>query len=121
MTWVETMFTIVASIAASSGFWAYILRKSEKTDARTRMLIGLGHDRITDLGLRYIERGWITQDEYENLNDYLYLPYLEMLGKKTNGSATKIMNEVSRLPICKPKYTTKKDCPAGQALTERTA
>ena len=52
------------------------------------MLIGLAHDRIIYLGMSYIERGWITQDEYENLHDYLYKPYEEMGG---NGSAKKVM------------------------------
>lgn len=53
------------------------------------------------LGMCYIERGWITQDEYENLNDYLYKPYEKMGG---NGSAQKIMLEVNKLPIHKSTY-----------------
>ena len=60
------------------------------------MLIGLGHDRIMYLGMRYIERGWITQDEYENLNTYLYEPYKKLGG---NGSALRVMQEVNKLPI----------------------
>ena len=35
------------------------------------MLIGLGHDRIMYLGKQYIARGWLTADEYENLNNKL--------------------------------------------------
>jgi hypothetical protein len=50
---------------------------------------------------RYIERGWITQDEYENLHDYLYKPYEEMGG---NGSAKKVMQEINKLPIHKSTY-----------------
>ena len=49
----------------------------------------------------YIERGWITQDEYENLNDYLYKPYFKMGG---NGAAKRIMQEVDNLPIRKTEY-----------------
>jgi len=60
------------------------------------MLLGLGHDRIMYLGMHYIERGYITKDEYENLNDYLYVPYTRMNG---NGSASRIMKEVNTLPI----------------------
>ena len=66
------------------------------------MLIGLGHDRIIYLGLCYIERGWVTQDEYENLNDYLYDPYSQLGG---NGSAKKIIEEVNKLPIRKVAVT----------------
>ena len=95
-TWVTILITAVASVLASSGFWAFIMKRTEKNDAEARMLVGLGHDRIIELGLKYIQRGWITEEEYENLNDYLYKPYEELGG---NGSAKRIMMEVNRLPI----------------------
>lgn len=88
--------TIVTSVLASSGFWAFLQKHFDKNDATKRLLIGIGHDRIMYLGLQYIQRGSITADEYENLHDYLYLPYKENGG---NGSAARIMNEVERLPI----------------------
>ena len=93
--WLQTLLTVLGSVVASSGFWAYVQSKSNKNSAQTEMLIGLGHDRIVELGIEYIERGWITQEEYENLNDYLYKPYEKLGG---NGSAKKIMDEVRRLP-----------------------
>lgn len=92
------LITIIGSIFASSGFWAYLQRRHDKKDVRTRMLIGLGHDRVIYLGLKYVERGWITQDEYENLYEYLFKPYTEIGG---NGSAEKVMHEVNKLPMCK--------------------
>lgn len=61
-----------------------------------RMLVGLAHDRILFLGMQYIDRGYITSDEYENLYEYLYQPYEKMGG---NGSAKRIMQEVNKLPI----------------------
>ena len=60
------------------------------------MLIGLAHDRIMSLGMFYIERGWITADEYENLRDYLFRPYSSLGG---NGSAARVMAEVDKLEI----------------------
>lgn len=99
--WVQTALTIICSVVASSGFWAYLQKRSDKNDAKSKMLLGLGHDRIVDLGIKYIERGWITQDEFENLNDYLYKPYEDMGG---NGSAAKVMNEVRKLRIHKATY-----------------
>ena len=68
---------------------------------KSQMLIGLAHDRIIFLGMHYIERGWITQDEYENLYEYLYKPYEKLGG---NGSAKRIMTEVNKLPIRKSTY-----------------
>ena len=54
------------------------------------------------LGMGYIERGWITQDEYENLYEYLYKPYEKMGG---NGSAKRVMGEVDKLPIRKADFS----------------
>lgn len=99
--WIQILITIISSVIASSGFWAYITRYVDRKDVKTEMLIGLGHDRIVYLGMTYIERGYITQDEYENLFEYLYKPYEKMGG---NGSAKRIMNEVNKLPIRKSKY-----------------
>lgn len=96
--WIQTIVTIVCSVIASSGFWTYIQKKNESKDSKTEMLIGLGHDRIVHLGMVYIDRGWITEDEYENLHDYLYLPYTKLGG---NGSAKKVMQDVAKLPMRK--------------------
>lgn len=95
------ILTVFSSVLASSGLWAFVIKKADKKDVKTQMLIGLGHDRIMDLGMKYIERGWITQDEYENLHNYLYQPYEKIGG---NGAAKRIMKEVDKLPIRKNNY-----------------
>lgn len=95
---VEVILLIVSSILASSGMWAFLSKKLDKKDIKVEMLIGLAHDRIMFLGMSYIERGYITQDEYENLYDYLYKPYDKLGG---NGSAKRVMAEVEKLPIRK--------------------
>lgn len=99
--WLQMVVTIVCAVIASSGFWAFIQRKNENKDVKSQMLIGLAHDRIIFLGMKYIERGWISQDEYENLRDYLYKPYEKLGG---NGSAQKVMIEVNKLPIHTSTY-----------------
>ena len=96
--WFQVLLTIFSSVLASSGLWAYLQKKSEQKDVKTEMLIGLAHDRIMYLGMSYIDRGCVTQDEYENLRVYLYEPYERMGG---NGSAKRIMQEVDKLPIHK--------------------
>lgn len=92
----EMAITIFCAVMASSGFWALIQKKSDAKDVKTKMLLGLGHDRIMYLGMCYIERGYITKDEYENIYEYLYKPYEDMGG---NGSAKRIMEEVKKLPL----------------------
>lgn len=92
--------TIVIAIFASTGFWAFVTvvyqNKIKKDNAEAQILKGLGHDRICCLGESYIKRGYITKDEYENLHDYLYLPYKKLGG---NGAAEKIVKDVSNLPL----------------------
>lgn len=95
-SWASIILTIVCSVLASSGFWAFIQTRRDKKDARTELLIGLAHDLIVSKGMMYIERGWITQEEYENLHDYIYKPYEKNGG---NGTAKKIMQEVGKLPM----------------------
>lgn len=102
-TGLQILLAIAGSVLASSGLWAYMTKRLEKRDTKTEMLVGLAHDRITYLGMQYIERGWITSDEYENLYEYLYKPYEKMGG---NGSAKRIMTEVNRLAIHKSVYKT---------------
>lgn len=96
MEWVEILVTIFCSVLASSGLWAVIQKRMDSKDVKAQMLLGLGHDRIMYLGMRYINRGWITDDEYENLYNYLYTPYKQMGG---NGSAERVMAEVQKLEI----------------------
>ena len=101
------ILTIALAVFGSTGFWAWLtarsnrkmeerLKKSAMSYCNTKLLVGLGHDRIISLAEKYIERGYITKDEYENLHDYLYLPY-KMAGG--NGTAKKAMNEVEKLPM----------------------
>lgn len=96
MKWYEIVVTIVCSVIASSGFWAYLQNRHDKNDSTNRLILGLAHDRIMDLGNKFITRGWITSDDYENLYVYLYEPYRARGG---NGSAQRIMEEVKKLPI----------------------
>ena len=101
------LIAIFSAVFASQGFWALILylvqrkdkkkdKKGEIIDHQSKMLLGLGHDRIVCLGKEYLAKGSISEDEYENLNKYLYTPYKALGG---NGTAEKIMDEVKKLPI----------------------
>lgn len=96
MDWLALVGTSVVSIIASSGFWAYIQARQTKKDGSTKLLLGLAYDKIATLGVSYIERGWITRDEYEEFRLYLYDPYKDCGG---NGVADRIMEEISHLPL----------------------
>lgn len=96
--WLQMLITIFASVMASSGFWAIVARRRDIKDAITQLTLGLAHDRIIHLGMTYVDRGWITKDEYEDFEKYLVTPYSTFGG---NGLADKVWGEVKRLPIRK--------------------
>lgn len=98
------LVTSLSAILASSGVWAYISAKGNKRSATTKLLLGLAHDRIIYLGMSYIDRGWITKDEYDDLINYLYDPYSHFGG---NGLADKVVSEVKKLPIRKARNIVK--------------
>lgn len=102
MHWVEVVLTIFGAFVASSGFWAWLQNHGNKKSVSTQMILGLGHDRIVCLCEKYIDRGWISSDEYENLNYYLFEPYVKMGG---NGTAKRLMAIVENLPTKDVDYT----------------
>ena len=92
----DVAVAILVSFLGSTGLWAFLSKWLDNRSAQSKLIVGLAHDRIVYLGMQYIDRGWITRDEYENLHDYLYVPYEKMGG---NGSAKRVMMEVEKLPI----------------------
>lgn len=97
--WLQLVLTSVATVVASSGFWAWMMKRFSSKDAITRLLLGLAYDKIVTVGMTYIDRGWISKDEYEDFRNYLYQPYKDAGG---NGVAERIMLDVSRLPLRSP-------------------
>ena len=95
------IFSSAYSVVGSSGLWTFIMKRTEGNSAEGQMLMGLAHDRIEALAISYIDRGYITSEEYENLYKYLYTPYKKLGG---NGSAERLMNAVMKLPLHSAEY-----------------
>ena len=95
MTTTQIILTIVTSLLASSGLWAFLGSRLERNSAERELIVGIGHIEIAFFGMQFLERGWITQDEYDTMQE-LYKPYVKLGGY---GSGTKIMKEIEKLPI----------------------
>lgn len=100
-----TLQTIISSLT-SSGFVALVIflitrwdkkREAEnaKDSAESRMLLGLGHDKIVYLTDKYVRRGAISLKEKRNL-EFLYKPYAELGG---NGDCKVGYDACQRLPV----------------------
>lgn len=98
MEWLPMIVSIVVAAFGSTGLWSLVQKRMDKKDVRTRMLLGLGHDRIINQCMKFIDRGYICRSELENLHKYLYRPYEAMGG---NGTAKRLMDEVLKLPVKK--------------------
>jgi hypothetical protein len=92
------MFIVAAGgfLASSGGFWVYLQKKYENKDCIEKIIMGLAHDKIVELGIKYIQKGYVTQDEYDDLFTYFWEPYHSVGG---NGSADRIVAMVKLLPL----------------------
>lgn len=96
MHWIEMLITIAGSVFTSSGLWTLILHKVKQKDTGILMTRGMAHYRIIEEGQKFIDRGWITHEEYDDFMKYLGDPYLE---SGSNGLAKKMIDDISDLPF----------------------
>ena len=91
----QIIFTALLTAFTSSGVMSlviYLIQRHDrakeeeklKDSATSRMILGLGHDKIMYLTEKYVRRGAITLKEKRNLK-CLYKPYSEIGG---NGDCT---------------------------------
>ena len=95
MTTSQIILTIVTALLASSGLWAFLGKRLDRNNSERELIVGIGHIELVFFGIQFIERGWITRDEYETMRG-LYKPYVKLGG---NGSGARIMQEIEKLPI----------------------
>ena len=95
----SSIVTIVVAIFASTGFWEFLKEwwkaKNKKKSVEDELLLGIAHDRIHFLCKRYLQQGYLTTDDYDNLKS-IYEPYKQMGG---NGSGKKLFEACEALPL----------------------
>lgn len=110
------IFTAVLSAVTSSGFTSLIIyllqrhdkkkeKERENQSAQSKMLLGLGHDKIMYLTEKYVQRGAITLKEKRNLQ-FLYDPYIEMGG---NGDCRIGYEACQKLEVISDEESNKRD------------
>ena len=95
----QNIVTVIGATLSAGGLWSYLERRPKKKTDETQILLGLAQDRIVTLGKKYIQRGWIDYDEYDQFLTYLYLPYRNLGG---NGMGEKVFKDVTNLPMVDP-------------------
>ena len=51
---IKTAVTVLVTLLGSAGFWTWVNARTSKKCANTRLMVGLAHDRIVDLGMNEI-------------------------------------------------------------------
>ena len=85
----------VTALLGGSGIWAWARTRSERNDSEDQLLLQVAKNQLISQGRFYLERGYITMDEYEEYESE-YKVY-SMLGG--NGLARRVFKQVDELPI----------------------
>lgn len=93
-TW-EYFLSASAMIFGSVGFWTFIQHMLERKSNNKKILLGLTYLAIKVNCNTILERGYVTTEELEDLEKYLYEPYKAQGG---NGMAEELMKRVKQLP-----------------------
>lgn len=92
---VELANPIITTLLGGSGVWAWVKSKSDHSNASHSLLLDVSKNQLIALGRTYLDRGYITMDEYEEYESE-YKLYSALGG---NGLARRIFKQVDDLPI----------------------
>ena len=94
----EHLTEIVLAIFASTGFWAcvqaVILKHMDRRSAERAALLGLLHEKLVAQREVYLDKGYISEGQYRDLDEYIYQPYKNLGG---NGTGEEYMKRVQAL------------------------
>lgn len=85
----------VTALLGGSGIWAWAKAKADHNNSADKLLLSVSRNQLITLGRGYIERGYITMDEYEEF-EAEYQIYSALGG---NGLARRIFEQVDELPM----------------------
>lgn len=85
----------VTALLGGSGIWAWAKTKADHNNNADKLLLSVSRNQLITIGRWYIERGYITMDEYEEF-EAEYQLYSALGG---NGLARRIFKRVDELPI----------------------
>lgn len=85
----------ITALLGGSGIWAWAKAKADHNDNANKLLLTISRNQLIEFGHEYIERGYITMDEYEEY-EAEYKIYSDLGG---NGLARRIFEQVDNLPM----------------------
>ena len=92
---VEFSNPLLSAVFGAPGLWAFVKSKTDRNNTGQKLLLGVSKNQLITLGREYLDRGYITMDEYEEYESEYEL-YSAMGG---NGLARRVFKQVDELPI----------------------
>lgn len=86
---------VITTLLGSSGIWMWVKTRSDRNNSEDQLLLEVAKNQLTVLGRTYLERGYITMDEYEEY-EAEYKLYSALGG---NGLAKRVFKQVDELPM----------------------
>lgn len=86
---------IITTLLGSSGIWMWAKTRFDHNKSEDQLLLEVAKNQLTVLGRSYLERGYITMDEYEEY-EAEYQLYSALGG---NGLAKRVFKQVDELPM----------------------
>lgn len=85
----------VTALLGGSGVWAWLKTRTDRNDSEDKLLLQVARNQLVSQGRFYLDRGYITMDEYEEYESE-YDIYSRLGG---NGLARRVFKQVDELPI----------------------
>ena len=85
----------VTALLGGSGIWAWAKAMGDRKNSEDRLLLQVAKNQLVYHGRKYLKRGYITMDEYEEYESEFKV--YESLGG--NGLARRVFKQVDDLPI----------------------
>ena len=92
---VEFSNPLLSAVFGAPGMWALLKAKTDRDDNSAKLLLSVSRNQLIALGRTYIERGYITMDEYEEYESE-YSIYSALGG---NGLARRMFEQIDELPM----------------------
>lgn len=92
---VELANPTITALLGGSGIWAWAKTKRERNDTEDKLLLQVAKNQLVYQGRKYLKRGYITMDEYEEYESEFSV-YKTLGG---NGLAQRVFKQVDDLPI----------------------
>lgn len=86
---------LLSAIFGAPGIWAWVKTKADHDNNAVKLILSVSKNQLITLGRAYLERGYITMDEYEEY-EAEYQVYSSLGG---NGLARRVFEQVDDLPM----------------------